>query len=131
MNSPDLPPPLHPEPLPKRKSDTGLFAGLALIALGLLFLLVNVTDLRIRNWAAVLLLVPAVMLLAQVATHAVRDGGVYRSMRVSLSGGLVLLVLGCLALFHLSMARYWPVVLIAVGIGMTIARRPHPGEEPQ
>lgn len=118
------------EPPRTRRSDTGLFAGLALIVLGALFLLVNVTDLRIRNWPAVLLLVPAAMLLAQVATAAVRENGLYRSVRVSLIGGLVLLVLGCLALFHLSLARYWPLVLIAVGIGMTLARRPRPGEEP-
>lgn len=114
---------------PSRKTDTGLFAGITLIVLGVLFLLVNITDLRIRNWPAVLLLVPGVMLLAQVVTTSSRERGLYRSARVSLIGGLVLLVFGCLALFHLSLSRYWPIVLIAIGIGMALARKPSPGEQ--
>lgn len=111
---------------PPRKNDSGLVAGLTLIGLGLLFLLVNVTDFHIGNWPAVFMLLPGGLLLAQVVTVSRREGGIYRTVRPSLIGGLVLIVIGCLMLLHMSLLRYWPLVLIAVGLGMTIARNPRP-----
>lgn len=128
MQAPEQPP-TSSVPVPRsRKADTGLLAGLTLIILGALFLLVNLTDFRIGNWPAVLMLVPGGLLLAQVISVSAREGGLYRSVRSSLIGGLVLLVVGCLYLFHLSFLRYWPVVLIAIGVGMTLARHPRPNE---
>jgi hypothetical protein len=125
MQNPEPLSPL-PEERPHRRGDTGLIAGVTLIVLGGLFLLVNLTDFRIGNWPAVLMLVPGGLLLAQVIAVATKEGGLYRSVRPSLIAGLVLLVVGCLSLFHLSLKVYWPVVLIAIGIGMTLARHSRP-----
>jgi hypothetical protein len=128
MQTPEQPPTPRVPEARSRRADTGLLAGLTLIIIGALFLLVNLTDFRIGNWPAVVMLVPGGLLLAQVISVSAREGGLYRSVRSSLIGGLVLLVVGCLYLFHLNFLRYWPVVLIAIGIGMTLARHPRPNE---
>jgi hypothetical protein len=111
---------------PRRDSSGPLWAGAALVLLGLAFLAQNVGLLpRTGNWWALFILIPAVALLGR-AWQQYGAGGASERAAGPLTGGLVLLVVAVIFLLDLDWGRAWPALPIVIGLGMllpSLARR--------
>jgi peptidoglycan/LPS O-acetylase OafA/YrhL len=91
--------------------------GVALIALGAIFMLQNMGTVLIHNWWALFILLPALGSFA-TAYGAYRNSGRLTVVaRSSLIGGLILTAIAGFFLLDLDWARWWPTLLILVGIG--------------
>jgi hypothetical protein len=103
-----------------RRRDQPWLGGLILIALGVIFLLQNVTGFQFRNWWALFILIPAFGSLGTAWSLAQRAGRLNRPARGALFSGLVLLAITATFLFNLNWNLFLPILLIALGIGMLI-----------
>ena len=96
-------------------------AGGVLILLGIIFIVRNVAGLSLGNWWALFILIPALGSLMTAYRMYERNGGRFTSAsRGPLVGGLVLLAITAVFLFHLEWARIWPLFLILVGLGLLL-----------
>ena len=107
-----------------------LWAGVALIAIGLAFLARNYFAIPFfENWWALFILIPAVGSLYG-AWQAWRRGSPYAASG-SLTVGLVLGAVAGIFLLDLAWRDAWPVLLILAGVGMLLpgllTRRAPPG----
>lgn len=101
--------------------DNGWTFGLALIAVGVIFLVSEVTGFELHNWWAVFILIPAVSNLSNAWRIYKSDERLGREGRGSLIGGLVLTVISATFLFSLDWAMVWPFLLIAAGFGAVLS----------
>ncbi len=91
--------------------------GVALIILGGIFMLQNMGTVLIHNWWALFILLPALGSFA-TAYGAYRNSGRLTVVaRSSLIGGLILTAIAAFFLLDLDWARWWPTLLILVGVG--------------
>jgi hypothetical protein len=100
--------------------------GVALIALGLIFLVQNYLGYEFRNWWALFILIPAIG--SFVSAYAVwREHGSTTAAAGSFTMGIVFTAVAAVFLLDLPWGRIWPVFIILAGIGMLlpnlIARR--------
>lgn len=104
-----------------RRSGGGAWIGGAvLIALGVIFLLQNFGGVRLNNWWALFILIPAIGSFS-TAWHFYRQTGKFnRPARGALFSGLVLLLITGTFLFNLNWNMILPVLLIVLGLGMLI-----------
>lgn len=97
----------------------GMVAGLVLIVLGVLFFLqqggyISMTE----NWWALFIYLAAAACFANV-WRAYRAAGAFRAQAGgSLIWGLVLTAVASIFFFNLEWDQWWPVILIAVGVGI-------------
>jgi hypothetical protein len=94
------------------------WGGIALIALGLIFLVQNYFGFELRNWWALFILIPAAGALASGyytwrAGHTAAAAG-------SLMIGLVFVAIAGIFLLELPWRLAWPVLLIIAGIGIIL-----------
>ena len=95
--------------------------GLALIGIGLVFLIQNYLGREIHNWWALFILIPVFFMLERG----------YESFQVGrsgeavgqLMGGLVLVALIVIFLFDLPLGQLWPIFLIIGGLSLLFSRR--------
>jgi hypothetical protein len=101
----------------RRGYPTAWVAGIALIALGVVFLLQNMGAVFLDNWWALFILIPAFGSFA-TAWHAYRtSGGSFNSTaRGSLFAGLVMIVVASIFLFNMDWGKIWPVFIILAGV---------------
>jgi hypothetical protein len=100
------------------RSDRTWVVGLALIAIGGVFLAEQLIGLQSVNWWALILLIPAFGAFDSAASH-------YRQRGTALSGsvtgsfitGLSLLAVTAIFLFGLNWSTVWPIFIILAGIG--------------
>ena len=96
-------------------------AGVVLILLGIIFIVRNIAGLALGNWWALFILIPAVGSLMTAFRMYERNGRRFTSAsRGPLVGGLVLLAVTAVFLFHLDWAKVWPLILILVGLGLLL-----------
>jgi cobalamin synthase len=97
----------------KHDPHSGIFGGLILILLGVLFLLATMDVISWGNWWAYLLLglgaIFIIEFIVRSATPASRQ-----SQKGKLIVGTVLIIIG--GAHILGMVSWWPLILIAVGI---------------
>lgn len=96
-----------------------LWAGVALIVVGLVFLAQNLdfVTFDFTNWWALFILIPAFGSFAGAWRTFQNNGGVFTSgMGGQLGGGIFFVVLAGFFLFDLSFGTYWPLLLIAIGV---------------
>jgi hypothetical protein len=91
---------------------------MALILLGILFIVQRMGIVQIRNWWALFILIPAFSSFAAAVSLYRRQGYFSYGVRNSLVGGLFPLAVALLFLFDLSWAVFWPVFIILGGISI-------------
>ena len=118
----DTMPVRHDESGPRRRGEgqgATLIVGAVLILLGAVFFLeqggyISMTD----NWWALFIYLAAVASFANM-WRSYRSSGTFGAQATgSLVWGLVLTVVGSIFFFELLWDRWWPVILIAIGVGI-------------
>ncbi len=99
---------------------SGWFIGLLLIVLGVIFLLQNLGIPFLRNWWALLILIPAFWSFTGAWDQYQAAQRVTRGVAWSILGGAILTVMALIFLFNIGLGVFWPVVLIAFGLGMVL-----------
>jgi hypothetical protein len=91
--------------------------GTILIVLGVLLLANNLGYFLPRNWWAVFLLIPAAGSFASAWSMYQRNGKtVTAGVRGAVVGGLILVLLTVLFFIDFDWGKYWPVILILLGV---------------
>lgn len=97
--------------------------GAVLIVLGVMFLAQNLWKFNFpfQNWWALFILIPALGALGD-AYRKYRDSEnqITRSVRNSVFGGIILLIVTATFLFNLSWTYLGPVLIILVGLGIIL-----------
>jgi hypothetical protein len=118
MSQEQTPEPRHDGPLSPRPA---WIVGGVLILLGVIFIVRNIAGLSLGNWWALFILIPALGSLVTAFQMYERNGRHFSSAsRGPLVGGLVLLAITAIFLFHLDWAKVWPLILILVGLGLLL-----------
>jgi len=92
--------------------------GAAFIILGAIFMLQNMGAMRIQNWWALFILLPAMGAFATAYGAYRNNGGRLSALaRGSLISGLVFVAIAAFFLLNLDWIKLWPLLLILVGIG--------------
>ncbi len=103
---------------------TGWIAGLALILLGLFFLLGNFFSFNFAgNWWAIFIFIPAVHSLSRAWSSYRRHGRLTERASNNLIGGLLIGTVGFIFLFGLNFGNWWPLFLIIIGFGALLKAR--------
>jgi hypothetical protein len=102
-----------------KKSDGGsnVLAGVALVTVGVLFLLANTIGFTLNNWWALFILIPAVGNFQRAWHIRQRNGRFTHGARGSITGGLILTFVAFTFLFSWDWGTIWPVFLIIGGLG--------------
>jgi hypothetical protein len=103
-------PPVH------RSGWGGWITGLVLILIGLIFLLQNFSMLRLNNWWALFLLIPAIGSFVSAYENYRSNQRITAAGRGPLIGGTILLFLVVVFLFGLDLGTLWPVFLVIGGL---------------
>ena len=92
-----------------------------MILLGLIFLFQNFGALRLTNWWALFILIPAIASFAN-AWNVYQDNGgrLTAAARGSLIGGFVLVLITAAFLFSLNVGIYWPIFLVLGGLALLV-----------
>lgn len=93
-----------------------LTGGLILIGIGVIFLIVNTTNIRLDNWWALFIFIPAVANLGNAWRQYQADGRLSRRVRGSLTGGLLISAVAIIFLLSLDWGLVWPIFLIILGL---------------
>ena len=105
-------------PMRERGWSNGWF-GVALIALGVLFLVQNYLGYELRNWWALFILIPAIGSFG--AAYSVwRAHGSTAAAASSLTMGILFVAVAAIFLLELPWGRIWPVFIILAGLGMLL-----------
>ncbi|MCP5100864.1 MAG: hypothetical protein GY943_35380 [Chloroflexi bacterium] len=110
--------PSHSSPSYRRGSNWS--SGLALIVIGVIFLVANTTNFHLDNWWALFILIPAFSNFNGAMRSYRANGRFTRSGRGSITGGLILTLIASVFLFNWDWGNIWPLFLIIFGIGALI-----------
>lgn len=119
----ELPPNERPSSSePSGLSSSAMWGGLVLIAIGVIFLLVNTGVFSFgnlpQNWWALFILIPIAGIVANIFRAYQRDDGSFRGIVASqLIGAGVLALVMFVFLFGLDWGKIWPAFLIIAGLG--------------
>ena len=94
--------------------------GLVLIGIGIVFLIMNLTDYQLNNWWALFILIPAIAPISNAVRVYRQEGRLGQEGRGSLLGGLIMLFIGSAFLFGWNWGNIWPVFLVMGGIGLLL-----------
>ena len=94
--------------------------GLAVIIVGLIFLARNFgLDLPLPDrWWAIFILLPAAAALVQAARFYRMDNRVTSRVAGATTGGVLMLATALILFLDLEWDRFWPVMVIIVGLGI-------------
>lgn len=93
--------------------------GVILIALGFIFLAQNFGLPMPRNWWALFILIPAFAAFAGAWSIYQRNGNrVTRAVTGAIVSGLILASISIVFLLGYDFGKFWPVILILIGIGV-------------
>ncbi|MGB9874788.1 MAG: LiaF transmembrane domain-containing protein [bacterium] len=97
---------------------TGSLTGaLILIVVGIVFLLDNAWGIKVGNWWALIILIPAFAAFARAwSVYRAKSRFTYEASS-SLTGGLILALVAFIFLFSLDWGKVWPAFLIVLGLG--------------
>ena len=110
---------------PRRQN--GWLGGLVILLVGCLFLLQNfgvIQLVTIHNWWALLLLIPAIGAFSAAAGMFWYNGGkLDRKVLGAAYGGMYPLVIAILFLLGADWGKWWPILVIMVGLGAVLFGR--------
>ena len=98
------------------RDNSSWIAGVAIIAVGVIFLLGNFTNFHLDNWWALFILIPGLMTFANAWRARQEDGHWSKRARGSIIGGLAITLVALIFLFNLDWGKIWPVFLILGGV---------------
>ena len=99
---------------------TGLFAGIVLIVLGVLFLLQQLNIPFLYNWWALFILIPAFWAFVAAWDRYQDAGRMTRRATGGLVAGLLLTALALIFLLNLGGSFVWPALLILGGLALLL-----------
>jgi hypothetical protein len=100
---------------------SALVPGLALILVGAVFLMMNLTGVQLDNWWALFILIPAFGSLAHAWERYQKHGRLTRSARSSIGAAFFFTFLASVFLLGLSWSYIWPLLLIMIGVKALLA----------
>jgi hypothetical protein len=98
---------------------SGAWPGVALVALGLVFLVQNYLGYELRNWWALFILLPAAGSFT-AAWSSWRNGRRPYAAASSFTMGILFTAVAAIFLLDLPWGRVWPIFIILAGIGMLL-----------
>ncbi len=98
-----------------------LIAGVVLVAVGLIFLVANLTDFALHNWWALFILIPALMSFGKAYQSYQANGRLDKDARGAVVGGAIMTMVASAFLFNLDWGIVWPFFLIIGGIGALLS----------
>ena len=110
----------HQDAPAQRRWENNWIGGIVLIAIGVIFLLSNLTNFYINNWWALFILIPAVANFGNAWRNYQAHGQLNRSARGSLTGGIILTLITSAFLFNLDWGLIWPLFLIVGGLSAVL-----------
>ena len=102
------------------KPTTKWFVGVALIALGVIFLMENFGYVFSENWWALFIYLAAASAFVNMWREWRNAGWFDSKAGGSLTFGLVLTTVASIFILNLEWDTYWPLILVAVGIGIVL-----------
>jgi hypothetical protein len=108
-----------PEVRPEGRPRIGgsLWVGIAFVLFGIIMVLQTAGLVRLNNWWALFILIPALASFGRAWNRARVNGGRFtRSVSSAISGGLFISAVALLFLFNLDWGRYWPVFIVLAGL---------------
>jgi hypothetical protein len=101
-----------------RRSSGSFWFPVALIVMGVIFLLQQMTDFKLYNWWALFILIPALSAFGGAFALWQRSGRFSFAVWSTFFGGLFPLAVALIFLLDLPWSNYWPVMVILGGISM-------------
>ena len=93
--------------------------GTILIVLGVLFLLQNFGAPLPENWWAIFILIPAAFAFSGAwSIYVKNERKVTAGVRGALISGSILTLLAAMLFFGIDFGKYWPVILILIGVSV-------------
>ena len=99
----------------KRKND-GMTSGLILIAVGIIFLVMQFGGFHINNWWALFILIPVVTAWNRAIKTSAENGKITEESIQSITGSLFPLFVAAIFLFNWDWGQVWPGFIILAGI---------------
>lgn len=99
-----------------RRDNNSWIAGVAIIIVGVVFLIGNFTDYQLNNWWAIFILIPGIFSFVKAWNTRKADGRWSKAARGSLIGGLGVTLVAVIFLFDLDWGKVWPLFLILGGV---------------
>jgi len=106
------------EPRRSRRTSRSFWFPIALITLGVIFLLQRIGNFTFENWWALFILIPAFSAFGTAFNLWRRSGRFSVGVWSTFFGGIFPLAVALIFLFDLPWEEYWPVFIILAGIGM-------------
>lgn len=96
--------------------------GLVLILIGVLVMVQNLTDLSLKNWWALFILIPALGVLVDAWRMFQVERRLSAAVRGPLVAAVALLLVVAIFIFNLSWGTMWPLFIIIAGVGVLLSR---------
>ena len=104
----------------ERNGSEGWIGGVILIAVGLFFLLGNLTDLRFDNWWALFILIPVVAMWGKAFKSYQANGRLDKEARQEAMGALFPLFVALIFLFNWDWGQVWPGFIVIAGLNALV-----------
>ena len=104
------------QPNPDKKKSEGMASGLFLIAVGVIFLVMQFTDLRFNNWWALFILIPVFVAWRRAFSIFSETGKITEEATQIIAGSLFPLFVAAIFLFNWDWGQVWPGFIILAGI---------------
>ncbi len=105
---------------PNNRNDSGMMSGLIMIAVGVIFLVMQYSDFRLHNWWALFILIPVVATWNSAISISVEAGELKEETIESLAGSLFLLFVALIFLFNWDWGQVWPGFIIIAGVNALV-----------
>ncbi len=100
---------------PDKRKDDGMVSGLVLIAVGVIFLVMQFSGFRLNNWWALFILIPVFSAWSRALSIFREAGEITEKSIQAITNSLYLLFVALIFLFNLDWGRVWPGFIIIVG----------------
>ena len=123
MDTSSNPEPVQPPQPSEHRARRGnnLVWAVALIVIGGIMLVRNLLGVQgVFNWWAIFILIPAAGAFSTTVAVVQRSGRFNAAARSSLGSGIVLTTLAVMFLFNLDWGKWWPLMVIALGVSLIL-----------
>ncbi|NQU31221.1 MAG: hypothetical protein HQ525_11190 [Anaerolineae bacterium] len=101
---------------PNKKKDSGVMGGLVLIAIGVIFLVMQYSNIYFNNWWALFILIPVFGAWSRAVNIFRESGEITEESIQVVMGSLFPLFVAAIFLFNLDWGRVWPGFIIIAGL---------------
>ena len=105
------------------KGNNNVVVAGVMILVGAVLLIGNITGNTFENWWALFMLIPVGFMFMAIQCDYQENGRLTRKSSGAIIPAVILLAMVAIFLFDLSWSIFWPVSLVAVGMGMLLNGR--------